>query len=65
MEAEDLVRLGGILPIKNQEEFKEVTNRLFANVNECKRIGAINSQYILNNTGASIQIMEGVRTLLK
>lgn len=65
LEAEDLVRLGGILPIKDQEEFKEVTSRLFANVNECKRIGAINSQYILNNKGASIQIMEGVRTLLK
>ena len=64
LEAEDLVQLGGILPIKDQKEFNKVINQLFNNAKESSSIGAINSQYILNNKGASIQIMEGIRTLL-
>lgn len=65
LEAEDLVKLGGILPIKDEEAFKNVVNQLLQDSIASQKIGQINSQYILNNKGASVQIMEGIRTLLK
>lgn len=65
LEAEQLVQLGGILPIQDKEEFNNSINRLFKDPQERKSIGEINSQYILNNKGASVHIMAGIRTLLK
>ncbi|PIB28968.1 3-deoxy-D-manno-octulosonic acid transferase [Maribacter sp. 4G9] len=65
LEAEQLVQLGGILPIQDKEGFNSGINRLFKDPQERKSIGEINSQYILNNKGASVQIMAGIRTLLK
>lgn len=64
LEAEDLVQLGGIIPVKNQEEFEESINRLLDDSEVRQKVGDINSQYILKNKGASIQIMKGVRKLL-
>jgi 3-deoxy-D-manno-octulosonic-acid transferase len=65
LEAEDLVKLGGILPIKNEKEFNSVVNQLLQDSQASQKIGHTNSQYILNNKGASVQIMEGIRTYLK
>lgn len=65
LEAEDLVKLGGILPIKDEKAFKSVVDQLLHDSRTSQKIGQINSQYILNNKGASVQIMEGIRTYLK
>ncbi|TLF44298.1 3-deoxy-D-manno-octulosonic acid transferase [Maribacter aurantiacus] len=65
LEAEDLVKLGGILPITDEKAFKSVVDQLLHDSRTSQKIGQINSQYILNNKGASVQIMEGIRTYLK
>ncbi|MDC6404674.1 MULTISPECIES: 3-deoxy-D-manno-octulosonic acid transferase [Maribacter] len=65
LEVEDLVKLGGILPIKDEKGFKSAADKLLQDAITSQKIGQINSQYILNNKGASIQIMEGIRTYLK
>lgn len=64
IEAENLVRLGGIISVRDEEGFFQIAKKLFSNQGLRKSIGQINEQYILNNKGASIQIMEQIRTLL-
>ena len=64
IEAENLVRLGGLIPVKNSIGFSDKVKELFGNNDLIQRIGRINEAYILNNKGASIQIMEHIRTLL-
>lgn len=64
LEAEDLVKLGGVLSVSSKEEFFETTNTLFKDSKRRQKIGELNSQYILSNKGASVQIMQGIRTLL-
>ncbi len=64
IEAEDLVKLGGVIPISNRNDFFSSANSLLNDEKKCTQVGEINSQYILNNKGASIQIMKGIRTLL-
>lgn len=63
-EAEDLVALGGILSIRTAEELKEVLHRLLEDPEYLQKTGAINASYIGKNKGASIQIMDHIRTLL-
>jgi 3-deoxy-D-manno-octulosonic-acid transferase len=64
LEAENLVRLGGIKSIANLEELRNTLNTLISNPTEAIQIGTINSKYILNNKGASVQILKDIRTLL-
>ncbi|MDC6387396.1 glycosyltransferase N-terminal domain-containing protein [Maribacter sp. PR1] len=64
LEAEDLVKLGGVIPISNRNEFFNSANSLLNDEQKCTKVGEINSQYILINKGASIQIMKGIRTLI-
>lgn len=64
LEAENLVRLGGIISISNEEELEKILKKLISNPTEARQIGTINSKYILNNKGASVQILKDIRTLL-
>jgi 3-deoxy-D-manno-octulosonic-acid transferase len=64
IEAENLVTLGGIIPVKNEISFSETAKELFNNEDLRRRLGKINEEYIRINKGASIQIMEHIRTLL-
>lgn len=63
-EAEDLVSLRGILPIKDKWSFGEQLKKLLDNQELLKRTGQINADYIAKNKGASIQIVDYLRKLL-
>ncbi len=63
-EAEELVQLKGILVVESKKEFHTVLDRLFAEKEFRGNTGQVNAQYIDQNTGASIQIMNHIRTLL-
>lgn len=64
LEAEKLVSLGGIVSVANKKEFFSIVETLFEDKEKRKNLGLINSSYIENSKGASIQIMDGIRTLL-
>ncbi|MEZ4968637.1 MAG: glycosyltransferase N-terminal domain-containing protein [Flavobacteriaceae bacterium] len=63
-EAEDLVNKGGVLVVRSAKEFFSLINDLLIKVEHLKNIGGINSTYISENKGASIQIMAYIRTLI-
>ncbi len=63
-EARDLVAQNGVLPIANHAEFHKIITQCIASVGFREKTGEINHNYILKNTGASIQIMEHICTLL-
>jgi len=62
-EAEELVALRGILPIKDQWSFGELMRRLLDNLEYQKETGTINANYIVKNRGASVRIVDFIRTL--
>lgn len=63
-EAEELVGLKGILPVTDKWSFGELMKRLLDNPELRKKTGAINASYITKNKGASVQIMQYIRTLI-
>ncbi len=63
-EAEELVDQKGILTIEDGWSFSELMKKLLDNLGFRKKTGAINARYISKNKGASIQIMDFIRTLL-
>ena len=63
-EAEELVAQKGVLPIKDSWQFGELMKKLLDNDDYRTKTGAINALYISKNKGASIQIMNFIRTLL-
>lgn len=63
-EAEELVLQKGVLCINNKTEFKNLMNQLTSSSKFLTETGEINAQYVLKNKGASIQIIEHIRTLL-
>jgi len=63
-EAEDLVLQKGILPITDAWSFSELMKKLVAQPELIKRTGEINASYISKNKGASVQIIDYLRTLL-
>lgn len=63
-EAEDLVAQKGIFPIHDSWSLGEILKKLVDNSVLLKRTGQINASYITKNKGASIQIMDYIRTLL-
>lgn len=63
-EAEDLVNKGGVLVVRSAKEFFSLINDLLIKVEHLKNIGGINSTYVSENKGASIQIMAYIRTLI-
>lgn len=63
-EAEDLVEKGGILTISDQEGFNTLLDSFLKNPDYLKKIGNINSNYIVENTGATNLIMGHIKKLL-
>ncbi len=63
-EAIDLVHEKGILVVQNKEEFRNIMAQLLEDVEFREHTGLINSNYINNKRGASIQIMDHLRKLL-
>jgi len=63
-EAEALVAAGGICPIDGPEAFGDLAGRWLSDPELRARLGGINREFTEKSTGASIQIMEGIRTFL-
>ncbi len=60
-EADHLLDLGGLSSVKTPSEFSEVLNMLIEDVTLRHEKGHKNSDYIKNNTGAVIQILDYIR----
>ena len=63
-EAEELVKLNGIFPVRDKAEFTILADKLILDSNFRLTAGDINVSYINKNKGASIQVMNHIRTLL-
>ena len=63
-EAVDLVKIGGCISIKNQEEFTSNLVHLKKDENFRKLTGVINKKYIQNNLGATKLIMNYLKDTL-
>ena len=63
-EAEDLVDGKGVLVVDNHLDFGHLLNRLMDNPAYLEKTGKINAAYVSQNKGASIQIIDHIRTLL-
>ncbi len=63
-EAEELIKLKGIFAIRDKAEFTSLADKLFLDSHFRRTTGNINSSYINKNKGASIQVMNHIRTLL-
>ena len=63
-EAEALVEAGGICPVDSVEAFGEVAGKWLSDAGLRARLGRINGDFTRKSTGASVQIMEGIRTFL-
>ncbi|VAW10686.1 3-deoxy-D-manno-octulosonic acid transferase [hydrothermal vent metagenome] len=63
-EVEELVAQKGILPITDISGFNALMKKLLQDAELLKRTGVINEAYISKNKGASILIIDYIRTLL-
>lgn len=63
-EAMDLVHRKGILVVNSAQEFNRFMDQLLGDQDFRKNTGLINSDYISSKRGASIQIIDYLRTLL-
>ncbi|WP_317236529.1 3-deoxy-D-manno-octulosonic acid transferase [Allomuricauda sp. F6463D] len=59
-EAEDLVSIGGIIPISNKKSFGKLMKGFINNPASTRSIGDINSNYINSNKGAAGLIMKRI-----
>ena len=64
-EAEAMVELGGISVIENSESFADTLGKLLEDESVRKRQGAINSDYIIAQKGATEKIINYIATHLK
>ena len=63
-EAIDLVHEKGILVVHNKADFNRIADQLISDEDFRRHTGLVNSNYIMNKRGASIQIMDHLRRLL-
>jgi len=63
-EAETMVHKKGIKVVGNKDEFKTVLNEFLDNQEHIRATGLINSNFVNENKGASIQIIDYIRKLL-
>ena len=64
IEAADLVQKGGIIVIRNTEEFETITRELLAIPEFKTKTGAINNAYIQQKVGATNTIMQYITDLI-
>ncbi|WP_405410677.1 3-deoxy-D-manno-octulosonic acid transferase [Maribacter sp. Asnod1-A12] len=63
-EAEELVQLGGVISIKNKNEFQEHADKCFENIDYSSKIGLINTGYIKEKAGATKRIVSKLNAVL-
>ena len=63
-EAEELVRLGGVISIKNNNEFQEHADKCFKDIDYRSKIGLVNTGYIKEKAGATERIVSKLNTVL-
>ena len=63
-EAEELVQLGGVISIKNNNEFQEHADKCFKDIDYRSKIGLINTDYIKEKAGATERIVSKLNTVL-
>lgn len=63
-EAEELVQLGGVISIKNNSEFQELTDKCFNHNDYRSKIGRINTDYIKEKAGATERIVAELNSVL-
>lgn len=64
-EAERLIKLGGILTIKNNEEFQTQVNNIFEDGGFRGNIGQINHKFIQEQKGATQKIMSKIKSVFE
>lgn len=64
-EACDLVALGGIIPIKNADQFAKAVNEFVEKPEKRKEIGEINEKFIKKNKGATQQVLGFICNLIE
>ncbi|WP_338420318.1 3-deoxy-D-manno-octulosonic acid transferase [Robertkochia solimangrovi] len=65
LEAEELVRLGGVHSVKSKSEFEEILRQFLTDKNFTEKVGALNTSYIEKKKGAMIQIACFIRKIVK
>ena len=63
-EAEELVQLGGVISVKNNSEFQELTDKCFDGDDYSSKIGQINTDYIKEKAGATERIISELNSVL-
>ena len=63
-EAEELVKLKGILTVQDKQSFRDTCDELFENHTMRKETGMVNASYIKKNVGATSKIMAYLKQLL-
>ena len=64
-EAEELVKLKGVISIKNSDEFRAQVNSCFENEEFTYRTGRINLEYIKEKSGATQKVMNVITSVFK
>ena len=60
-EAKAMIDYGGMFSVSNQVGFNEMLNKLIKNSDQRLKYGSKNSEYIIKNKGAVIQILDYLR----
>ena len=60
-EVKELVLLGGILSVRNNEEFNKTIDLLLNNSSKRKALGKINYDYVWSKAGASLKIFNKLK----
>lgn len=63
-EALDLIELGGAKAVKDQAETELILSKLIADETFRAKMGAVNADYVLSQTGATEQVIKEARRLL-
>ncbi len=63
-EAEELVKLGGVISINSEIEFEDIFNNLISNKAILEKMGKINKDYISSNSGGSEKIIKALKESL-
>ena len=61
IEAKDLINMGGVISVKNNEEFEKTFEKIINDNSLLSKIGKINKSYVLNNKGATDKIFSAIK----
>ena len=60
-EAKDLINMGGVISVKNNEEFEKAFEKIINDNSLLSKIGKINKSYVLKNKGATDKIFSAIK----